>query len=187
MLTLRLTPTEYGLLQPDAALAAKAAADAAQGLLSVSRASCAPGVHVFGWSLDIDIGATRAAFAASGVRELLVAGRDRQALSRWLRQFGWHEAKVPRGHYDLLAGHKTLLSRVDRAYDLTLDNAGVQAALTRVTGEELPRDGVLDGRCDYAAKLADGIMGTSDRGAFSAAFRRELAIAAAEIVEVTGD
>lgn len=189
MLTLRLVPTEYGLLQPDAALATEAATNASANTLVVSRTACQTCVHVFGWSLDVDVNATLSAFRASDSRELVVAGRDRQALSRWLRQFGWHEAKNPRGHYDVLAGHKTLLSRVEDVYGqrLVLDNVGVQRALARLTGEKLPDDGVLDVRCDYAAKLADGIMGTSDRGAFSVSFRRELAIAAAEIIEVADD
>ena len=189
MLSLRLVATEHGLLQPDAALALRATWSASSGLLAVSTRPCATDIHVFGWSLDVDVSACLSAFLASGNRELVAAGRDRQSLSRWLRQFGWHEAKSPRGHYDILGGHRTILSRIDSVYgaDLVLDNVGVQRALTRVTGEKLPDDGVLDTRCDYAAKLADGIMGTGDNGAFSAAFRRELAIAAAEIIEVSCD
>jgi hypothetical protein len=189
MLTLRLVATEHGLLQPDAALSLGATLSASSGLLAVSPRPCATRIHVFGWSLDVDVGSCLSSFLASGNRELVAAGRDRQSLSRWLRQFGWHEAKTPRGHYDILDGHRTILSRIDKTYGsaMVLSNVDVQRALVLVTGEDLELDGVLDGRCDYAAKLADGIMGTCDRGSFSAAFRRELAIAAAEIIEVSCD
>jgi len=188
MLTLRLVTTVYGQLQADAARSLLDAVATGRGMLVVSRDCCRPDIHRFGWSVDIDVKSTMTSFSGSGVSELVIAARDRQAFGRWMRQFGFLESKR-RGHFDVLSGYQTVGERIESCYGqhLTLSNVDVQAALSRLTGRELPRDGVLDERCDYAARLADDILGTRDRGAFSVAFRRTLAIAAAEIIEVTSD
>jgi len=186
-LVLRLINTGHGMLQADAAEALSAAQEECRGALVVSSRPCVSRLHVFGWSLDLDVAGTLAALSQSKSKELIIAGRDRQSLGRWMRRFGWsHEKKTP-GHFDICAGHRTLASRVEGAYgpDLSLNNVEVQMALAKISGmTEADFDGVLDGRWDQAASTADQVLGTNDRGSFSMAFRRALALATAEVMEV---
>ena len=184
MLVLRLTRTPFGLMQPDAADAAHRALSS--GPLVPSTARCPLSTTVFGWSLDIDARATMAAFTSTRSPDLIVAGRDMQSLCRWLARFGWRQSRAHIGHFDILDGHRTVNARVQARYDrdLVLDNGDVQRALSRLSGLDLEVNGILDSRCDQAAAIVDRALGTGDNGSFSIAFRRALAVASAEIVEV---
>jgi hypothetical protein len=126
------------------------------------------------------------AFLATRVPDLVVAGRDKQSLGRWMARFGWRQSRVHVGHFDILDGHSTVNARVQSHYDrdLVLDNSDVQRALSRLSGLDLEINGILDSRCDRAAAIVDRALGTGDNGSFSIAFRRALAVASAEIVEV---
>lgn len=186
MLVLRLTRTPCGLLQPDAA---ESVVSALRCGPLVSSPACDQQAHVFGWSLDIDVDRTMSAFSRTRIPELVVAGRDKRSLGRWMARFGWRESRVHRGHFDFLSGHKTILSRIDSAYgrDMILDNCDVQRAVNRLCGSDLDVDGVLDLRWDELTSSVDRRLGTGDRGSYSVAFRRALALASVEIVEVASD
>lgn len=197
-------PPDACWLQPDAAEALKEMQDACGQAMtfqaaytSVSRqlklasdgldrdhSRATQNGHNFGMSLDVAVGETLSSFLASKRPDLMTAGRDQGSLARWMRQFGWQGVKAESGHFDYLAGHETVLARIESLYDFSLDNVGVQRALNKITGGNLNLDGVLDRVVDDEAAKAYKILGYDDKGAFSARFRRLLAGATAETVEV---
>lgn len=144
--------------------------------------------HNFGWSVDINVADTLAAFRAAGKPELVSAGQNRHALGLWMSQFGWTGIRSENWHFNHLAGHASTIARIDAEYGeaMKLDNADVQRALNALMPKEKPLniDGELGTKSSAAAKKADKILGTKDNGAFSAWFRRVLAGATATIVEV---
>ncbi len=197
-------PAECCLLQPDAAESLKDLQDACGQAVTFKAAFTSVASHLqaasngldrdyarptqsghnFGMSLDVAVDETLAAFMSSKKPDLMTAGRDFGSLSRWLRQFGWQGAKVETGHFDYLAGHETVLARISSLYDFSLDNFGVQMALNKITGGGLEINGVLDQAVDDEAAKAYVVMGYDDKFAFSSRFRRLLAGATSEIVEV---
>ena len=197
-------PADCCLLQPDAAESLKEIQDAcgqsvtfkaaftsvASHLLAVSKgvdrdyARPTQSGHNFGMSLDVAVDETLAAFMASKRPDLMTAGRDLGSFGRWLRQFGWQGVKAETGHFDHLAGHETVLARITSLYDFSLDNFGVQRALNKITGGDLEINGVLDQAVDDEAVKAYKVMGYDDKFAFSSRFRRLLAGATSEVVEV---
>lgn len=146
--------------------------------------------HNWGWSLDLAVDESLENFRASGVNELVLAGRDRNALARWMRQFGFTGIRKERWHFNHLGDHETTVKKIEALYGpgFALSNHDVQSALNKLLGKRLTRplvvDGVLGVKSNTAANMADRILFTDDRGAFSAQFRRVLAGATAEIEEV---
>lgn len=143
--------------------------------------------HHFGWSIDVDVKNTLLAFATSRVPELVAASRDRSALARWLLQFGWHVSKTENGHYDFLTTFPTVLARIESVYgpSFALTNEDVQHALNKLVGSNLDIDGDLGVKTHEQMLKADKILDIDDRGDASQWWRRVLAGATAEIVEVT--
>lgn len=141
--------------------------------------------HNFGWSLDVDVKNTILAFARSTSPELVTASRDRSALARWMLQFGWHTAKNENGHIDFLTTFPTVLARIEATYDFSLTNEDVQHALNKLVGSNITIDGDLGVATHEHMLKADKILDIVDRGDASQWWRRVLAGATAEIVEVT--
>jgi len=143
--------------------------------------------HNFGWSFDAKIEETLENFRHSKDPQLIVAGRDRQALIRWMKKYGFTPIKKESWHFNHLDGHSTTVKKIDAIIDLTLDNEDVQRALNKLLGdriEPLKIDGMLGPISGQAALVADKILATNDQGAFSLWFRRVLAGATVTIKEV---
>jgi hypothetical protein len=147
--------------------------------------------HNFGFSIDIKIAETLENFRKSKIPELVAAGRDRAALVRWMKKFGWTGIKKESWHFNFLGEHESTAKKIEALYakDFELDNEGVQKALNKLVGSELEEplelDGVLALKTSAAAKIADKVLNLNDRGAFSAWFRRVLAGATMEIQEAS--
>jgi hypothetical protein len=139
--------------------------------------------HNFGWSVDVALTETLAAFAGSGVPELVVASHDRNALARWMKQFGWTGIKNESWHFDYLGSFETILKRIDATYEKAMcpDNKDVQRCLNKLLNINLEADGDLGPRTHVQMLRADEILGCQDRGSGSAWWRRLLAGATAEI------
>lgn len=146
--------------------------------------------HNFGFSIDVAIDETLDNFRKSKVPELVAAGRDRNSLARWMARFGWSGIKSERWHFNFLDGHTSTVNKIDAVYGqaMALSNEDVQRALNELVGKQLEEplkiDGILGPKTDRAGHVADTVLGTNDRGAFSAWFRRVLAGATATIKEV---
>jgi len=143
--------------------------------------------HNFGWSFDVDFKNTILQFARSGSPELMAASRDRNAVARWMLQFGWYAVKNEGGHFDFLTSFPTVLARIDTMYGegFALTNHDVQRALNKLVGSNLEIDGDLGMNTHEQMLKADRILDVDDRGDASQWWRRVLAGATAEIVEVT--
>lgn len=146
--------------------------------------------HNFGWSIDVKIAHTLENFRSADDAEIRAAGRDRAALVRWMARFGWTGIRKESWHFNHLAGHVSTVKRIEAQYAaaMALDNADVQRALNALVGKKLDEplvvDGILGTKTSSAARVAEHILNTNDRGAFSAWFRRVLAGATAKIEEV---
>ena len=147
--------------------------------------------HNFAFSFDLDVDETLENFRKSGVPELVAASRDRQALGRWILQFGFSGIKSERWHFNFLGDHASTVKKIGAVYgdELAMANEDVQRALNRLVGKRLKEvlviDGALGTKSTDAAKLAYVIVGYDDQGEFSAWFRRLIAGATVRIKEVS--
>lgn len=207
-------PKSWSWMQPDAAAAFKAMNDACgnrieytdvyrsamtqikaiRGATVRKRRLYAPPTksgHGFGWSFDAKIPETLENFRKSKIPELVTAGKDRQSLGLWMKQFGWTGIRSESWHFNYLGEHKSTVKKIEAMYGeaLKLNNHDVQKALNMLLKGKngfvpLVVDGALGTKSNTAAKKADKLLGTKDNGAFSAWFRRVLAGATVEIEEV---
>lgn len=147
--------------------------------------------HNFGFSFDAKISETLENFRKSKVPELVIAGRDRQSLVRWMMRFGWSGIKKESWHFNHLGSHGSTVKKIDAVYGakLALNNEDVQRALNKLVGQRLAEplaiDGILGTKSGEAASLSYDILGYDDQGAFSGWYRRLLAGATATITEVS--
>jgi hypothetical protein len=147
--------------------------------------------HGFGWSIDVKIKETLQNFRKSKKSEIVSAGRDRASLVRWMKQFGWTGIKSESWHFNFLGGHGSTVKKIEALFgeDFKLDNHDVQRAMNKLLGKKLNEplviDGMLGTKSNSAANLVDKELGLSDKGAFSAWFRRVLAGATVKIEEVS--
>lgn len=146
--------------------------------------------HNFAFSVDVSIDNTLKNFRKSGISELIVAGRDRQSLGRWMKQFGWTGISTEAWHFNYLQDHPSTVKKIAAVYGdiLVLENADVQRALNMLLGKKLPEplaiDGILGPKSSEAALLAQSLVGYADNGSFDPWFRRLLAGATVTIEEV---
>ena len=143
--------------------------------------------HNFGFSIDIKVAETLENFRKSKIPELVAAGRDRAALVRWMKKFGWTGIKKESWHFNFLGDHESTSKKIEALYakSFEINNQDVQRALNKLVGDDLEEPLVIDGvialKTSAAANLADKVLNLNDRGAFSAWFRRVLAGATMEI------
>lgn len=146
--------------------------------------------HQYGFSVDIGVDETLQNFKRSGVRELALAGRDQQALSRWMMRFGWTGIKKERWHFNHLDEHASTVKKIDVVHgaDLALNNDELQTAMNRLLGKKLKEPLVIDGalgtKSTEAAMLTYPILGYDDHGEFSGWYRRQMAGVTVKIKEV---
>jgi hypothetical protein len=143
--------------------------------------------HNFGFSCDVAIKETLENFQKSKVTELVIASRDRQALGRWMKDFGWTGITTENWHFNFLGTHESAVKKIDTLYDLTLTNEDVQRALNALLGKKikpLAIDGQLGPKSHEAALLAVKVLGYADEGGFTPWFRRLLSGATVTIEEV---
>ena len=146
--------------------------------------------HNFAFSYDASIPNTLKNFTNSGVSEIRVAGRDRQALGRWMKQFGWTGIGTEAWHFNFLDGHDSTVKKIMAVYGpaLALDNEDVQLAMNMLVAKKLREplaiDGILGPKSHEAAVMAQVVLGCQDNGSFDPWFRRLLAGATVTIEEV---
>ena len=146
--------------------------------------------HNLAFSFDAKIDETLENFSGSKVTELIIAGRDRQSLGRWMKVYGFTGISNEAWHFNHLGEHESTVKKIDAVYgpSLNLDNEDVQRALNALLGKRLKIplaiDGSLGSKSHDAAILAQDILGLKDNGSFSPWFRRLLAGATVVIEEV---
>jgi len=144
--------------------------------------------HNFAWSFDLSIRETLMAFRRSGNPELVAAGKNRNSLVDWMRQFGWTGIRKERWHFNFLGKYPTTTSKINAVYGdaLNLSNKDVQRCLNRLLDEDLVVDGILGRKSHAAALKSASRLGVSQNlaGGFTNWYRRVLAGATAVLVNV---
>lgn len=126
--------------------------------------------HNWGWSLDVAVKETLANLKASSNPRLQIAGQSRDAMARFMAEYGWTGIRSENWHFNHLGQHKSTVAKINALYgsQFAYDSHELQRQLNAFLGMSLE---------------IDGIVGKNTRKAISKAQRR----LAAAGVKATGE
>jgi D-alanyl-D-alanine dipeptidase len=99
--------------------------------------------HNWGWSLDVAVKETLANFRASSNPEIKIAGQSRDAMARFMAQFGFTGIRSENWHFNHLGQYRSTVAKINAVYGskFVYDDAELQRQLNAFIGAGLKIDG----------------------------------------------